>query len=82
MVSQVRDLPYSELLNRAILGLFQVEFDYNPNLKSGILLGGALALHVDKLQRNVVILLLKQPHDFLEVIDLLTSEPDLVVLNS
>jgi len=29
----------------------------------------ASALHVDKLQRNIVILLLKQPHDFLEVID-------------
>ena len=27
-------------------------------------------------------MLLKQPHDFLEVIDLLTSDPDLVVLNS
>ena len=43
---------------------------------------GVSALHVDKLKWNVVILLLKQTHDFLEVIDFLTGNPDLVVLNS
>ena len=43
---------------------------------------GASALHVDKLQRQVVILLPEQPHDFLEVIDLLAGDPDLFVLNS
>src|SRR3990170_7954689 len=41
---------------------------------------GASTLHVHELERKVVVLLPEQPHDLLKIIDLLASDPDLVIL--
>src|SRR3990170_6139118 len=41
----------------------------------------ASVLHVDELERKVVVLLPEQPHDLLKIIDLLAGDPDLVILN-
>jgi len=38
--------------------------------------------YVDKLQSKIVILLHEQPHDFLEVVDLIAGDPDMIVQNS
>ena len=38
--------------------------------------------YVDKLQSKIVILLHEQPHDFLEVVDLIARDPNMIVQNS
>jgi len=38
--------------------------------------------YVYKLQSKIVILLHEQPHDFLEVVDLIARDPNMIVQNS
>jgi len=41
-----------------------------------------VTVYVDKLQSKIVILLHEQPHDFLEVVDLIARDPNMIVQNS